>query len=214
MENATKNITEDAKLVKLVVNGKKGKDEIAKKRSEEAFETLFGKYKNQLIFRFRMQSGLNDAEDFLLKTFEKAYLKIESYKPQYAFSTWLYKIATNLAIDNYRKTKDENIVNLESLAVDDGEGHYMEYPIEDEAPPPDELMIAEERAKLVRAAVDKIQNETIREMVILRFFKEMSYEEIAEAINTPIGTVKGNLNRAKNDLYQILLSMNKSLVLP
>jgi len=212
MGTITKNIKEDITLVQSVLDGKQSEDIKARKRSEEAFATLFGKYKNQLLFKFKIQQrSEEDAEDFLMQTFEKAFVNIESYKPDFAFSTWLYSIARNLYIDHMRKGKDENLINIESCASDDGEGNYVEFEIMDGDKCPDEVMIAEERAAMVREAVKQIKNDSMREMVDLWFFQEKSYKEIAEITDSPLGTVQGNLNRAKKELERILLSINKNL---
>jgi len=203
------NVKEDIKLALLVKEGKDSADAIQRKRSEEAFSTLFGKYKNPLLYKFRVNNNENEAnsEDFLMKAFEKAYKSINTYNPQYAFSTWIYKIATNLYIDHLRKNTT-NIVNIESCSTEDGEGNSIEFEIKDSSKTPDESYIADERAKLVRDAVGNIKNESVREMVILFYFKQKHYEEIATLTGVPIGTVKGNLNRARKELAKTLASLN------
>ncbi len=208
----TKNINEDIELTALVKKGKDSDDTVQRRRSEEAFSTLFGKYKNPLLFKFKISNNENDAdaEDFLMRAFEKAYKSIDSYNPQYAFSTWIYKIATNLYIDHLRKNTAD-VVNIESCSSDDGEGNTIEFEIADKNKNPEETLEADERAILVREAVGNIKNEIVRKMVILFFFEQKSYKEIAAITSTPIGTVKGNLSRAKGELTKTLASLNRKL---
>jgi len=206
----TQNIVEDEKLVEQVVTGRNSEDTTLRKRSEEAFATLFGKYKSPLLFKFKISNGQNDAdaEDLLMQTLEKAFKSIDKYNPEYAFSTWIYAIARNLYIDGLRKNTGVDVVNIEGCFTDDGEGNAMEFELEDSQKTPDEKMIADERADMVRKAVCRIKNKSVQEMVILFFFKQKTYKEIADITGVPIGTVKGNLNRGKKKLTDTLASLN------
>ena len=151
----------------------------------------------------KMVNNKSDAEDLTLEAFGKAFRNIQQYTPNYAFSTWLFKIATNNCIDYIRKRK-ANVISIDQN-MDDQEGAYI--------PPtamlssgnldPEENLIKEQNVKLVQDVVAKLKPR-YRNLIELRYFKEYSYEEIANELNLPLGTVKAQLFRARELLFNIL----------
>lgn len=147
-----------------------------------------------------------DANSITLETFDKAFRKLDTYNNEFAFTTWLYKIAQNSTIDFIRKRK------VQPLSIDYGEDdelgvneNTLQSPILD----PEESLIQQQEEILVKSQI-ALMKPMYRKLIELRYFKEYAYEEIADELNIPIGTVKTRLFRAKNLLAEMLLKrMNK-----
>ena len=137
-----------------------------------------------------------DAEDLLIVSFAKAFDNLDKYTPQYAFSTWLYKIASNTCIDFLRKK------SIQQVSMDD-ESIITESMLYSSEDTPEQNMIRSQRILLLQQAVGKL-DPAFRQVIELRYFGERSYEEIAQALNIPIGTVKVQIYRAKKQLSGIL----------
>lgn len=186
----------DYKLVRLAVNG-----------DEKAYAELLGRYKDAIYYMLlKMVNNKSDAEDLTIEAFGKAFKNIAQYTPNYAFSTWLFKIATNNCIDFIRKKK----ANLISLDHSSDDQESMSAPLQSDSPDPEEDMIKNQRMALTRSIVSKLKPR-YKTLVELRYFKEYSYEEIANELNLPIGTVKAQLFRARELLYNILKSSNPNI---
>jgi RNA polymerase sigma-70 factor (ECF subfamily) len=147
-----------------------------------------------------MVNNSSDAEDLTIEAFGKAFHNLESFTPEFAFSTWLFKIATNNCIDFIRKKQtspsaiDQLDDDLDNLTVN----------IQSDLPDPEEALINDQKIKVLRDIVNQLKPR-YRQLIELRYFKEYSYEEIASELNLPIGTVKAQLYRAKNLLYNIFI---------
>ena len=179
----------DYNLVKLAARG-----------DQKAYAELLERYRDAIYFMLlKMVNNPSDAEDLTIEAFGKAFKKIEQYTPNYAFSTWLFKIATNNCIDFIRKKK----ANTVSLDYVDDEEDRAPTDIQASTLDPEEEMIKEQKMKLMRSIVSKLKPR-YRRLIELRYFKEFSYEEIAEELELPIGTVKAQLFRARELLYNIL----------
>ena len=150
-----------------------------------------------------MVHNRDDAEDLTIEAFGKAFKNLEKYSPDYAFSTWLFRIATNNAIDFIRKKRLETTSIDRGISGDDDEGSTFASSIRGQNLDPEEEYIRQQRMNLMREVTEKL-NEKYRILIELRFFKEYSYEEIADELNLPLGTVKAQLFRAKELLYNIL----------
>jgi len=186
----------DYKLVKLAAAG-----------DEKAYAELLDRYKDAIYYMLlKMVNNRSDAEDLTIEAFGKAFKSIAQYTPNYAFSTWLFKIATNNCIDFIRKKKG-NVVSLDQTNDDQ---ETMETPLQSDSLDPEEDMIKSQRIALMRSVVEKLKPR-YRNLVELRYFKEYSYEEIANELNLPIGTVKAQLFRARELLYNILKSTNPNI---
>ena len=153
----------------------------------------------------KMVNNQSDAEDLTIEAFGKAFKNIHQYTPNYAFSTWLFKIATNNCIDFIRK-KRANTVSLDQT-IDKEDSLTPSATIESTELDPEETMINQQKVKLMRDVVSKLKPR-YKKLVELRYFKEFSYEEISQELDLPIGTVKAQLFRARELLFNILKSTN------
>jgi len=176
--------------------------EEAKKGNEKAFSNLMCRYKDSIYYIIlKMVNNSTDAEDLTIETFSKAFKNIESYTPTFAFSTWLFKIATNNCIDFIRKkqfspTSFNNLQDsLDTLTIN----------IQSDTLDPEESLINHQKIVTLRNTVNQLKPR-YRMLIELRYYKEYSYEEISSELNIPIGTVKAQLHRAKTLLYNIIKS--------
>lgn len=168
---------------------------------QQAYADLLKHYRDSLYFMMlKMTGNPYDAEDLTIEAFGKAFKKLNQYTPEYAFSTWLFKIATNNCIDFMRK-KNKGAVSLFSSGEDDKENVPVQVP--DEGLDPEEQFIKEQKVDLMREVVTRLKPH-YKNLIELRYFKEYSYEEIVEELELPIGTVKAQLFRARELLYNIL----------
>lgn len=177
---------------------------------QQAFAELMDRYRDAIYYMLlKMVNNRNDAEDLTLEAFGKAFKNIHQYTPNFAFSTWLFKIATNNCIDFIRKRK-ANIVSIDNT-VDDPEGGHSSPTamLSANMPDPEEHLIKQQNVKLVQDVVAKLKPR-YRKLVELRYFKEYSYEEIAQELSLPLGTVKAQLFRARELLLNILNNTSSS----
>ena len=171
---------------------------------EKAFTQLLKRYKDAIYFMLlKMVNNKSDAEDLTIEAFGKAFTNIRQYEPQFAFSTWLFRIASNNAIDFLRK-KRVTTVSLEvSIGNDKSIGIEYNYNARTSDDTPEESFIKEQNAKLLRKAVSTLKPR-YRTLLELRYFKEYSYSEIAEELDLPLGTVKVQLFRSREMLFDLL----------
>lgn len=173
--------------------------EEAKKGNEKAYATLMNRYRDSIYFMLlKMVNNPSDAEDLTIEAFGKAFRSIDSYVPRFAFSTWLFMIASNNCIDFIRK-KHSSPVPLDQWQ----EG--TEHPavnLQSDMPDPEEALINDQKIATLRNIVNQLKS-PYREIIELRYYKEYSYEEISAELHIPIGTVKAQLFRAKSLLFNI-----------
>jgi len=176
--------------------------EKAKVGDQQAYGELLGRYRDAIYFMLlKMVNNPIDAEDLTIEAFGKAFKNIDQYAPNFAFSTWLFKIATNNCIDFIRKKRASHI-SLDQTA--DGEDSMAPSSlIPSDVPDPEAYMINKQKIKHMRKIVSRLKPR-YRQLVELRYFKEYSYEEIAVELDIPIGTVKAQLFRARELLLNIL----------
>ncbi len=176
--------------------------EAAKNGSQAAFGELMERYRESVYFTmFKMVKNSDDADDLTIEAFGKAFNRIEQYSPSFAFSTWLFKIASNNCIDFIRK-KRVKVTSLDTgYTRGDGEVMYLE--VSSQTQNPEEVIIHGQKVKLMRDLVTKLKPR-YRELVELRYFEELSYEEIAETLDLPLGTVKAQLFRAREFLSNLI----------
>jgi RNA polymerase sigma-70 factor (ECF subfamily) len=173
--------------------------EKCKKGDEAAFDELVERHQSKVInMCYGMLSDREDAYDAAQEVFLRVYRHIGSFKGQSSLSTWIYRIVVNVCSDALRK-RGKTIVT--SLSEEDGDKPVLE--IADDSPSPDEAAQRNETVEMVRAAIAKLKDE-YREVVLLCDIEGMSYDEAAEAIGCPMGTVKSRLNRARKSLRKIL----------
>ncbi len=165
----------------------------------EYYDVLVERYQHRL-FGYLMQLVRDQqlAEDLLQETFIRLYQHYNSYRPIAKFSTWIYTIATNLVRSHMRRRMKMTTVDLEPREAGDR-------PIElaDDAPAVDELVMGRMTVEAVRDAMEKLPEE-FRQVIILREIEELSYDEIVEILNLPLGTVKSRINRARGRLKELL----------
>jgi RNA polymerase sigma-70 factor (ECF subfamily) len=178
--------------------------EEAKKGSEKAFESLMNRYRDSIYsMLLKMTNNSSDAEDLTIEAFSKAFRNIDSYTPKFAFSTWLFKIATNNCIDFMRRNQMSPIPydrlndNLDNIALT----------LQSDLPDPEELLINRQRIEAMKDIINRLKPR-YKKLIQLRYYKEYSYEEMAAELKIPIGSVKAELYRAKTMLYDILTKTN------
>ena len=177
--------------------------ESALKGDEKAFAKLMSRYKDAIYFMLlKMVSNKSDAEDLTLEAFGKAFKNLQQYSPNYAFSTWLFKIATNNCIDFLRKRRGVYVSIENSQENGDNDSPVK---LRSADPNPEEKMIRIQKAILMRKIVHRLKPR-YRILVELRYFREFSYEEIAKELNLPLGTVKAQLFRAREMLFKMIES--------
>lgn len=177
-------------------------------KDQKAFAELMERYREPIYFMLlKMVNNKDDADDLTIEAFGKAFRRMHQYTPQFAFSTWLFKIATNNAIDFIRKKRIKAISIDQGFSTDDGD--TIEISIKDAVLDPAEAMQKEERIKKMREIVDKLKPR-YRRLVEMRYFDELAYEEIAEELNLPLGTVKAQLFRAREFLFQMMQNAKDS----
>lgn len=168
---------------------------------QNAYAQLLRRYWDSIYFMLlKMVHNKDDAEDLTIEAFGKAFKKLSNYTPEFAFSTWLFKIANNNAIDFIRKQKGKT-VPIDSQGRNQEDETMIQLPSNDLDP--EEELIKKQKAILLQEVVDQLKPRYSR-LVKLRYYKEYSYEEIAKALELPIGTVKAQLFRAKELLSTIL----------
>lgn len=175
--------------------------EEAKKGNEKAFAGLMNRYRDSIYYMLlKMVNNPSDAEDLTIEAFGKAFRNIDTYTPRFAFSTWLFMIATNNCIDFIRKKQ------AAPMPIDQGQEnlYYLTVNIPSDMPDPEEVLINDQKIAILRKIVNQLKS-PYKEIIELRYYKEYSYEEIAKELKIPIGTVKAQLNRAKTLLYNIFI---------
>jgi len=173
---------------------------LAVKGDEKAYSELTQKYQKPLYFHVcKMIRNSDFAEDLVQDIFLKAFKSLKNYKNDYAFSTWLYRIATNHTIDYLRKKKLETL----SIHADDSDDTHATIQLADEDSFTDEPMIRRERKNKVHEAIGQLP-EKYREVILKRHIEEKSYQEIAEEMDIPLGTVKAHIFRARELLYKYM----------
>jgi RNA polymerase sigma-70 factor (ECF subfamily) len=206
MREISKSAATDLELVEAI------KSEEGKKR-EAAFNALFKKYNDSMVFHFRglVKNDEEVARELVLEAFMKVNTNIEKFNKETAvFSTWLFKLTQNLFIDRLRKKKEETI-SLSDMATYDEESHTIEFDIASEDGTPETEILLKERNRKINNIINTMENPELSEVVKMRFFDGMSYEEISATTGKPLGTVKAFLHRAKlllkNDFEKANISL-------
>jgi len=175
--------------------------EEAKKGNEKAFASLMNRYRDSIYYMLLMMvNNASDAEDLTIEAFGKAFRSLDTYTPKFAFSTWLFKIATNNCVDFIRK-KQLSSTPLDHLqdSLDNATIN-----IQSDLPDPEESLINLQKIEALKDVVNQLKPR-YKKLIELRYYKEYSYEEISSELKLPIGTVKARLYRAKSLLYNILV---------
>jgi len=171
-----------------------------------AYAELLKNYRDSLYFMMlKMTGDPVEADDLTIEAFGKAFQNLKHYTPNYAFSTWLFKIATNNCIDYMRKkSKVDSAIKITKEENTYSGTKQMPEP----NPNPEEQFIKEQKIDLMREVVQRLKPH-YRRLIELRYFKEFSYAEIVEEIDLPLGTIKAQIFRARELLFQILKNKNE-----
>ncbi|TAK62257.1 MAG: sigma-70 family RNA polymerase sigma factor [Bacteroidetes bacterium] len=182
--------SEDSGLIHAAIKG-----------NQEAYKRLMKKYYTSLSHLiYKLVHDREEVEDLTQEAFIKAFASLKNFNEEYAFSTWLFKIATNNAIDYLRKKKLEAFSINKPLESEDSD--YM-FELPDSTYEPDKDVIGKQRAAFIEEAISSLP-EKYRKVILLRHKEERDYSEIAKILKLPIGTVKAHIFRARELLYKKL----------
>jgi len=169
---------------------------------QKAYAELMGRYRDSVYYMLlKMVNNKDDAEDLTVEAFGKAFKRLSQYTPNFAFSTWLFRIATNNCIDFIRR-KRKNTFSLDR-PIEDEEGGEMMVDIRSDTMDPEEHIMKKQKIMMLHDLVDKLKPR-YRTLIEMRYFQELSYEEIAVELDLPLGTVKAQLFRAREFLFNVL----------
>jgi len=169
----------------------------------DQFAVLVERYQGRLVnYLYRLLRNLDEAHEMAQEVFLKVYQALDRYDSTYRFSTWIFRVAQNAAIDQIRKRRLK-LVSLTRPDEGEGESHEWELPGDDRGPYGD--LRNRERGEAIQEAIDGLPWE-YRELIVLRHFGELSYEEIARLKEMPLGTVKNKLFRGRQALKEKLAS--------
>ena len=190
------NKTPDKELVQIILET----------NNQKAYAILVDRHKKLIMYQIKkVVHNIDDAEDIMMLSFSKAFKNLSSFNPEFAFTTWLARIGFNSAIDFSRKKRIVTVSldnNISKDKEDSNKSSFSEH-IFDIEPNPEEQFILDQNKQLMLDVVDTLSDK-YKILVQLRFFEDLKYEEIAERLQLPLGTVKVQLSRAKNLLIEIL----------
>ncbi|HZK95393.1 MAG TPA: sigma-70 family RNA polymerase sigma factor [Prolixibacteraceae bacterium] len=176
----------------------------AKAGDEKAFTQLHNHYRNSIYYMIlKMVNNKMDAEELTVEAFEKAFSNINRYEPLFAFSTWLFRIASNCAIDHLRKKRVVTVPIERSIKQVSHDIKDSIFSVKSNSDNPEECYIKSQNAIILRKTVSTLKPR-YRSLIEMRYFKEYSYAEIAKELNLPLGTVKIQLFRSHEMLYSLL----------
>ena len=204
LDNFQKSGTE---VSKTVVPSEKLSDhqliEATKAGDEDAFAEIVGRYRNPITnYIYRFLNDYEEAVDLAQETFVRVYFALERYHTEYAFSTYIYRIATNLAISELRKRKRRKLLSLTGLFQTD-EDSETEFQPPDKRPLPDEDLLENEQSQTIARAISTLP-EKYRAPIVLRDVEGKSYDEIANILGLGLGTTKSRISRARGLLKEKL----------
>ncbi len=180
--------------------------ESAKNGDEPAFAEVVRRYRNPITnYLYRFLNDYEEAVDLAQETFVRVYFALERYHTEYAFSTYIYRIATNLAISELRKRKRRKLVSLTGF-FQYGDDEEEDFQPTDEKPLPDVNLVENEQSKIIGRAIATLP-EKYRAPIVLREIEGKTYEEIAEILDLGLGTTKSRISRARGLLKEKLKNL-------
>jgi RNA polymerase sigma-70 factor (ECF subfamily) len=184
--------TADTELVVRALSGR-----------EDGFEELVRRYQRPIVaYVYRMVGDYDSALDLAQEVFIKVYNSLGRYRPEFKFSTWIYRIAHNAAIDHLRR---QGASRTEEIEVAGAEGTTFEKPLASKAPTPEQETERGERRAEIEEVVAQLAP-SYRELIVLRHSHDLSYDEIAEVTSLPLGTVKNRIFRAREAMRELLVA--------
>ncbi|MFC7372837.1 RNA polymerase sigma factor SigW [Fictibacillus iocasae] len=182
----------DALIANMVSQVKNG--------DRDAYEGIVDLFKDKIFqLCYRMTGNRHEAEDLAQEAFLRAYMNIEKYNGEYKFSTWLFRIATNLCIDRLRKKKPDYSLDAEVPGTD---GANMYSQLSSKEPLPEETITESEKRMELQAEILKLP-EKYRTAILLKYMEDMSLEEISQAMDIPVPTVKTRIHRGREALKKV-----------
>ncbi len=196
-QNFSEKALQDYQLVQNAIKG-----------DQKSYAELLGRYRDAIYFMLlKMVSNKIDADDLTIEAFGKAFKHLNQYSPSFAFSTWLFKIASNNCIDFLRKKKS-GIISIDT--PNDQIDQDQTIPLPANVLDPEEELIKSQKLNIMRNIVCKLKP-SYRKLIELRYFNELSYEEISQELELPIGTIKARLFRARELLYNIIKNSQENI---
>ena len=190
-EHLSEKAQKDLELVQAAIKG-----------DQAAYGELLDRYRESIYYMMlKMVKNTDDADDLTIEAFGKAFNRLKQYSPNYAFSTWLFKIASNNCIDFIRKKRIKVTSMDTGITSSDGETIYID--ARSSTPDPEETIMKKQKIMHMRSLVSKLKPR-YRILVEKRYFEELSYEEISEELGLPLGTVKAQLFRARDFLQNMM----------
>ncbi len=195
--NLSARALEDFTLVKEAQSG-----------SQSAYKILMDRYREQVyMMMFKIVKNKDDADDLVLEAFGKAFRSLDSYTPNFAFSTWLFRIATNNCIDFVRKRR-LNTYSIDQNIESDSKQEFSSTLKSDNLDPEENFMYGQ-KIKTMQKVILQLP-EKYRRILVMRYYEELSYQEIAHEEDIPLGTVKAQLFRAKELLLDLVQQSTES----
>jgi RNA polymerase sigma-70 factor (ECF subfamily) len=192
-DGASGRSTSDHQLIEKVRGG-----------DEAAFGEIISRYKNSITnFLYRFLNDYEEAVDLAQETFVRVYFALDRYHTNYAFSTYIYRIASNLAISEIRKRRRRTVLSLTGLFQSD-EGDAAEFQPPDTRPLQDSDLVEDERSRVIAKAISTLPPK-YRIPIILRDVEGRSYEEVAELMQLGLGTTKSRISRGRGLLREKLI---------
>lgn len=196
MEVEEKEFSDKAKKDFLLV------DRAIKSNDQKAYAELMKRYRKSVFHLvLKMVRNTDEAEDLTIEAFAKAFKGLHKFNPEFTFSTWLFRIATNNCIDYIRKKR------IQTTSIDnpmkDSDGDEISIDVKDYALNPQDETIKQQKIEIMQTIVTKLPPK-YQVLIKMRYFQELSYEEIADSLDYPLGTVKAQLHRAKELLYDMV----------
>lgn len=177
---------------------------------QQAYAELMRLYRDSIYYMlFKIVKNSDDAEDLTLETFGKAFRYLDRYTPQYAFSTWLFRIAVNNSID-YIRHKNNSPQCIDNDLYEDDTQVLVDRMASNDTPNPEQEVIEKQKIQMLHLAVAQLP-EKYRKVVELRYYEDLAYDEISERLDISLSNVKIQLLRAKNMLSEIMSNMRNSI---
>lgn len=177
---------------------------------QSAYAELMERYRESIYYMLlKMVNNTDVAEDLTIEAFGKAFSRLHQYQPSYAFSTWMFKIASNNCIDFIRKERKKKTMSLD-LGYTNDDGDTMTIDVDSGTLDPEEEIVRKQKIEMMREIVERLKPR-YRHLIKLRYFEEYSYEEISEELEIPLGTVKAQLFRAREFLGNMMKNTKGSI---
>lgn len=168
-----------------------------------AFRPLVERYQRTVSITIsRMVYDMETVRDLVQEVFLNAFNRLSTFDPVFPFKTWIQRIAVNRAIDHLRRKRPEMLIIDDDIEMEEG---TVRPQFEDPRPTPEANLVKEEQSEMLRHAVQSLEPD-LRAVIVLRHFQDMNYDEIAEALDIPLGTVKNRIFRARDKLQTLILA--------